>query len=147
MGNLLKALAASFDYVIVDTPPLLPVTDAAVLATLTDGALLIARHGRSSRDEVDRAAHSLEAVNARLLGTVLNAVPQRARGYGYAYGYGYGYTDDPTPAASKAGARAKARTRVPRSERRSGRRVSVPEPLPGAEFDVDLTRYQQAPRP
>src|SRR3954463_297259 len=115
MGNLLKALAAGFDYVIVDTPPLLPVTDAAVLATLTDGALLIARHGKSSRDDVERAAHSLEAVNARLLGTVLNAVPVRARGYGYAYGYGY--SEERTAAGSKAGARATARTRRARPAR------------------------------
>jgi capsular exopolysaccharide synthesis family protein len=142
MGSLLKALAAGFDYVIVDTPPLLPVTDAAVLATLTDGALLITRHGKSSRDDVERAAHSLEAVNARLLGTVLNAVPQRTRGYGYAYGY----ADNRTPSASKAGAGAKATTRAARSGRRSGKRASVPQPLPGAEFDVDLTAYRQAPR-
>jgi Mrp family chromosome partitioning ATPase len=141
MGSLLKALAAGFDYVIVDTPPLLPVTDAAVLATLTDGALLIARHGKSSRDDVERAAQSLEAVNARLLGTVLNAVPQRARGYGY----GYGYTDDRAPGASKAGTRAAAKTRGSRSDRRSGRRVSASDPIPG--FDVDLTAYSRTPRP
>jgi Mrp family chromosome partitioning ATPase len=132
-------LSAQFDYVIVDTPPLLPVTDAAVLATLTDGALLIARHGKSSRDDVERAAHSLEAVNARLLGTVLNAVPVRARGYGYAYGYGY---TDERPA--KAEARAKAKVRSSRA-----RRGATPVPPPatsGDEFAVDLTRYTTTPR-
>jgi non-specific protein-tyrosine kinase len=141
MGNLLKVLAARFDYVIVDTPPLLPVTDAAVLATLTDGALLITRHGKSSRDDVERAAQSLEAVNARLLGTVLNAIPVRARGYGY--GYGYGYAEEP---AAKAGARAKAKAREARSKR--GRERTAPAaPLPGNEFDVDLTRYSNSSRP
>jgi capsular exopolysaccharide synthesis family protein len=140
MGNLLKVLAARFDYVIVDTPPLLPVTDAAVLATLTDGALLIARHGKSSRDDVERAAQSLEAVNARLLGTVLNAIPVRARGYGYGYGYGYG--EEPS---AKAGARAKAKAREARSKR--GRQSPPsPAPLPDDEFAVDLTHYSTTPR-
>jgi Mrp family chromosome partitioning ATPase len=151
MGNLLKALAGAFDYVIVDTPPLLPVTDAAVLATLTDGALLITRHGKSSRDDVERAAQSLEAVNARLLGTVLNAVPVRARG-GYGYGYGYGYGDERALSAGSArGSRTKAkarRTRPTRSARPTrGRAVVSPrEPLPGDEFAVDLTRYSDTPR-
>ena len=58
MTNLLQALAADFDHVIIDTPPLLPVTDAAVLATLADGAVLIARHGRSSRDDLERATQA-----------------------------------------------------------------------------------------
>src|SRR5919199_692578 len=133
MGHLLKVLAARYDYVIVDTPPLLPVTDAAVLATLTDGALLITRHNKTNRDDIERAAHSLEAVNARLLGTVLNAIPQRARGYGY--GYGYGYAEEP----------ARTKGRDARPPRRAAK--PAPEPLPGDEFKVDLTTYQPDPRP
>jgi capsular exopolysaccharide synthesis family protein len=133
MGNLVKALSAGFDYVVIDTPPLLPVTDAAVLATLTDGALLIARHGKTSRDDVERAARSLEAVNARLLGTVLNAVPLRASGYGY--GYGYGYAED-----KPAGGRSKGRS----SQRRPQRE---PQPVPADEFAVDLTQYSPGRRP
>ncbi len=128
MGSLIKALSAGFDYVIVDTPPLLPVTDAAVLATLTDGALLIARHGKASRDDVERAAHTLEAVNARLLGTVLNAVPVRARAGGYGYGYGYGYGED-------KGSRSKERS----AHRRAPKRAA--QPAPADEFAVDLTHY------
>ena len=89
MTTLLQALAADFDHVVIDTPPLLPVTDAAVLATIADGAVLIVRHGRSSRDDLELATQALAAVNARLLGTVLNFIPVRRGGYGY----GYGYTD------------------------------------------------------
>ena len=88
MGTLIQALAAQYDHVIIDTPPLLPVTDAAVLATVADGAVLIVRHGRSSRDDLELAVQALAAVNARLLGTVLNFIPQRRRGYGYGYGTG-----------------------------------------------------------
>ncbi len=117
MGTLIQALAAQYDHVIIDTPPLLPVTDAAVLATVADGAVLIVRHGRSSRDDLELAVQALAAVNARLLGTVLNFIPQRRRGYGYGYGYG----DQPAKAktsrrgkpsrSSRAQVRAKANAR------------------------------------
>jgi hypothetical protein len=75
-------------------------------------------------------------VNARLLGTVLNAVPQRARGYGYGYGYG----EERTPSSSKP-----ARQRKPRATRATRGATPAPrtrEPLPGDEFKVDLTAYQ-----
>ena len=64
-------------------------TDPAVLAAGADGAVLVVRHGKTSRTEVARAAESLRSVNARLLGTIHNFVPKKARDYGYGYGYGY----------------------------------------------------------
>ncbi|MGZ4626760.1 MAG: hypothetical protein ACXV3S_10820, partial [Kineosporiaceae bacterium] len=86
-------------------------------ATVADGAVLIVRHGRSSRDDLELAVQALAAVNARLLGTVLNFIPQRRRGYGYGYGYG----DQPAKAkttrrdkpsrSSRAQVRAKANAR------------------------------------
>lgn len=72
MRDLLAHLRADHDRVVVDTPPLLPVTDGAVVAGLADGVLLVVRWGRTRRDEVHEAVATLGQVHARLLGTVLN---------------------------------------------------------------------------
>lgn len=96
MADLLATLAEHYDVVVVDAPPLLPVTDAAVLAAAADGAVLVLRHGRSRREDTVRALQALSAVNAKLLGTVLNFAPKRRHRDGYdGYGYGYGYGNNP----------------------------------------------------
>ena len=90
MQELLKRLEDRADLVIIDAPPLLPVTDAAVISRHTDGAVLVVRQGSTRRDQVMRALEALENVDARLLGSVLNRVPIKgpdAEGYGYGYGY------------------------------------------------------------
>ena len=95
MADLLAVLANHYDIVVIDAPPLLPVTDAAVLAAVADGAVLVLRHGRTRREEAQRAIQALAAVNAKLLGSVLNFAPKRSRRGGYdGYGYGYGYGSD-----------------------------------------------------
>ncbi len=127
MATLLEKLAEQFDHVIIDTPPLLPVTDAAILATVVDGAVVIVRHGKSSRDDVELAVQALTAVNARLLGTVLNFIPQRSRPGGYGYGYadpsgdgpGEGGTE-PSSRALEARARARANARRKRDAAQTG---------------------------
>jgi capsular exopolysaccharide synthesis family protein len=101
MADLLGILANHYDTVVVDAPPLLPVTDAAVLAAAADGAVLVLRHSKTRREEAQRAIQALEAVNAKLLGTVLNFAPKRKRRGGYdGYGYGYGYGVAPAGADS-----------------------------------------------
>lgn len=88
--NLLSELRARFDYVIVDTTPLLAVTDAAILAASADGVLIMSRFGASRRDQLIHAVGNLEDVGARLLGAVFTMVPPRGRGsssYSYSYGY------------------------------------------------------------
>lgn len=88
--NLLSELRARFDYVIVDTTPLLAVTDAAILAASADGVLIMSRFGMSRRDQLIHAAGSLEDVGARLLGAVFTIVPPRGRGSSsYSYNYSY----------------------------------------------------------
>jgi Mrp family chromosome partitioning ATPase len=98
MQELLKALDERADVVILDAPPLLPVTDAAVLARVADGAVLVVRVGKTKREQVTRAIEALTSVDARLLGTVINRAPVRGPDAG-AYGYGYGYesTRDKNP--------------------------------------------------
>ncbi|MBY6537512.1 polysaccharide biosynthesis tyrosine autokinase [Rhodococcus sp. BP-349] len=75
----LRTLKDMYDYVIVDAPPLLPVTDAAVASVLADGALVVVRHGKTRVDEVQRGLASLARVGAPALGTVLTMVPVRGR--------------------------------------------------------------------
>ena len=92
MATVVDEFRKRYDMVIIDAPPLLPITDAAILSTIADGAILIARYGKTTREQVRESADALRQVNARVLGTVFNFVPTRKHGkYGYSYGYGYGY--------------------------------------------------------
>lgn len=88
MRQVLQEVAGSFDIVIVDTAPLLPVADTLGLAPLADGAILVVRAGKTPLDRVKAAADGLRGVGARVLGGVLSMTdPQHARSYGYGYGY------------------------------------------------------------
>jgi len=93
--RVLGELRQQFDYVIVDSTPLLAVTDAAVLAAGADGALVVARYGQTRRDHLSHAAKTLNGVSAHLLGAVLTMVPSKKRS---AYGYAYGYYGAPSEA-------------------------------------------------
>ncbi len=75
MRALLTELRASYDLVLIDTPPLLPVTDAAAVAPATDGVILVCRFKETTRTQVESAAGALRAVSAPLLGTVFSMVP------------------------------------------------------------------------
>lgn len=89
MIDLIAAMRSEFDIVVVDSPPLLPVTDAAVASTWADGVLLVVRFGRTSRSQVATSIKALEGIDARLLGAVLTMRPHRlsdkTKGY-QAYG-------------------------------------------------------------
>jgi capsular exopolysaccharide synthesis family protein len=86
MADLLDTFRQRFDVVIIDSPPLLPVTDGAVLATIADGALLVVRAAKTSHAQIAGALRALEAVNARLLGCVLNMV-RGMKSENYYYGH------------------------------------------------------------
>ncbi|WP_129337838.1 polysaccharide biosynthesis tyrosine autokinase [Cellulomonas endophytica] len=90
MATFLEEAAQRYDVVLVDTAPLLPVTDAAILARLTGGALVVVGAERLHRQQLAQSLGALEAVNARVLGLVLNQVARRTTG-GYAY-YHYDYS-------------------------------------------------------
>jgi tyrosine-protein kinase len=77
MVNVLAHAHKTYDKVIIDSPPLLPVADAAVLAAQSDGALLVSRYGKTTRDQLRRSVERLAAVDANLVGAVLNRVPRR----------------------------------------------------------------------
>ena len=95
MSQLLTKLRDRFDMVVIDVPPLLPVTDAAVVAATCDGTLVIARYNKTTREQLSRAGEALQGVGARVLGTVLNMAPRRgANSYGYGERYTYNQSAD-----------------------------------------------------
>jgi hypothetical protein len=83
------------DIVVIDSPPLQAVTDAAILASIADGTILVAAAGRTRRTALVRARDTLQRVGARVLGTALNGVDQRA-GEEAAVGY-FSYYGRPEP--------------------------------------------------
>lgn len=86
--KLLSDLRAEFDYVIVDSTPLLAVTDAAILAAGADGVLIMARFGQTKRDQLTHAVGNLADVGAPLLGAVFTMMPTRgSSSYSYSYSY------------------------------------------------------------
>jgi capsular exopolysaccharide synthesis family protein len=99
--EIFATLRGLFDLVLIDSPPVLPVTDAVVLAKDADATLLVVAAGQTSRGNLQRSAEKLAQVNARVVGIVLNETSKQASGYGYGYRYGYGGTyvsDQPVPA-------------------------------------------------
>lgn len=79
MAEFLEGVTAKYDVVIVDTPPLLPVTDGAVVATLVDGVIVVVRAGHTHRRNVAAGIAALRAVDARILGCVLTRRPLSRR--------------------------------------------------------------------
>lgn len=90
MHDTMQALAKEH-FVIIDSPPLLPVTDAAVLAARFDGALLVVGAARTTKDEFAKAVETLERVSGRVLGTVLNRIPKTKGEAAYYNYYGQSY--------------------------------------------------------
>lgn len=88
MAQLVTWATQHYDHVIIDAPPLLPVTDAAVLSKIVSGTLIIAGARKVRRGELEAAIDSLDRVEARVLGIVLNMV-QQADSARYAYWYSY----------------------------------------------------------
>lgn len=88
MVEVLRHLAASYDFVFVDTPPVLPVTDGLVVAPLADVVVVVAKLQGTTADRILRALEGLERVNAQIVGIVPNQASAGAdRDYGYAYRY------------------------------------------------------------
>lgn len=130
MEEILITLRGKYDRVVIDSPPVCPVADARVLATMADCTLLVLRAERTTRRVALAARNELWQVRVKRLGVIVNAVPQRRSaaygygGYGGEYGgYGektYGYSDD-----------------VIEQPRRKSR--SLPSPKPAAAAASDAT--------
>jgi len=115
MSHFIAEFNRMFDVVIYDTPPLLPVTDAAILAKNVGGAIVVVAAGRTHKNQLKGAISALDNVGAPVSGLVLTMLPAKgpdAYGYGrYGYGYGYGYGDDVAAASKSVPKRARGRVR------------------------------------
>jgi capsular exopolysaccharide synthesis family protein len=104
VADLMVMLGQRFDVVVYDAPPLAEVTDAALLARRTDGAVLVVRHGHVRQAQILEATRALQLADARLLGTVLTFSRERTRG-----GYGYGGASAHRQQSGRAARRETAR--------------------------------------
>lgn len=124
MGTLISTLEEDFDVVLCDAPPLLPVTDAAILARVTSGALMVISAGKTTRHQLTLATEALGTVGAKLAGFVMSMVPTRGPdSYYSAYGYGYGYTYRESTEITGKAARRSAKQREA-GKRRAGEAAS-----------------------
>lgn len=88
--RVISALADEMDYTVIDTTPVLPVTDSIVVSRLADATLIVVRAGTTTRRDLEHTIASLELASAPIIGFVLNRAPMGDRNtYGYEYGYGY----------------------------------------------------------
>lgn len=94
MGELIAEMEDLFDLVIFDTPPILAVTDAQIVATRVDGVIVVVRAGIANKNNVRKTKELLDMVNANVIGAVYNGEESKKMGYGYGYGYGYGHNND-----------------------------------------------------
>jgi succinoglycan biosynthesis transport protein ExoP len=107
MARLVHEMSEQFDYVIIDTPPLLPVTDAALIARMTSGVLMVAGAGQIRREQLRQSLANLSTVSARVLGIVLNKVARSADPYGASYGYEYQPRTEDTGGNGKSGKKSR----------------------------------------
>jgi succinoglycan biosynthesis transport protein ExoP len=102
MEKLIARFETDYEVVVIDTPPLLPVTDPAILGSKASGVVLVvSADGRTTRAHVAQAVANLEAVGARLLGVVVNQVEKAARSHSY-YDYALDFGDNPESRTKKS---------------------------------------------
>jgi polysaccharide biosynthesis transport protein len=92
MRNLLSELGEQYDHILIDSPPLINVTDPVILSAMVDGVILVVHGGKSTRGVAQRARQDLVSVGAKIFGVVLNNVDMRREGYNEYYYYRY-YSD------------------------------------------------------
>ena len=92
--RVIEELAGGYDRVVIDSPPVVAVTDALILAARCDLTILVLRAEASTRRVSIQARESLASVDAKILGVVLNDVPRKGGRYGYYSGYGYEWHED-----------------------------------------------------
>jgi capsular exopolysaccharide synthesis family protein len=135
MAALLAEVGSWYDTVLVDTPPLLPVTDAAAIAPAADGVLLVTRFRKTTREQVAAAVAAISSVSVPLLGTVLNMVPRRGPRACARYHTYYASHPSPERAPASTPPRTAPRQAVRSSVRSHSNGESTgahakPEPLP-----------------
>ena len=87
-GRLIEQVREKFDYILIDAPPVLLVTDPLILAFAADGIVVVVRAGVTTKPVMKRLRAALQKPNVKALGYVLNGLRDDSEGYGYGYGYG-----------------------------------------------------------
>ena len=87
--ELIELLRKQFEYVIIDCPPLLPVTDAAIVSAKADGCVLVVHAGVTKRPHFIGSRDAVKAVGSIILGVIINKIPESSLEYEYGYRYGY----------------------------------------------------------
>ncbi len=132
MAELITDLRERFDVVLIDAPPLLPVTDSALLAAQVGRLLLVTRHGKTTRDQLEHALERVETVDGKTVGVVINMAPSKRSGRtatATGTATGTGTAPSPTHRSSRPGPHA-SRPGPPltRPAHGAGRRASGPPP-------------------
>src|SRR5690554_5052124 len=87
MNQMIEEMKAHYDLVVFDSPPVLAVTDAQILATKVDGTIVVIPQGEVTKKELNETAERLKNVKANVLGSVMNKVERKADNYNYYYYY------------------------------------------------------------
>lgn len=152
LHELVQSFVAEGATVLLDAPPLLPVTDAAVLTARTDGALIVASAGQTRVDSLQQALERIDAVKGTTLGIVLNRVPTKGLD-SYAYGYyGGDYYGEESDHSSKRHGSRRSRRQRPAAQSHPRAASSKRPPAPGttharAPLVESLHRTPGAPGP
>jgi Mrp family chromosome partitioning ATPase len=102
MRGLLDSIEkAGADFILIDSPPLLPVADALALSQIVDGVVVLAMAGKTPAGHLAETIDRLRQVNAKIIGVVLDGVPTKGRYSRYYGGYTYGYRDSPSSSRRK----------------------------------------------
>jgi len=91
LNKFITSLRKRYDFILFDTPPIMSVSDALILAKIVDANLIVARFGKTTHEMILHGFKSMKEIDARLLGVVINAVDQKKSGYHYYYNYSRKY--------------------------------------------------------
>lgn len=125
MQEVLEELGRRFDRIVIDSPPLVPVTDATVLAAFCDGVVLVVKEGVTTRELATEARRRLLDAKARVLGVVLNGVGSRQAGYPYYYAY-YGKERSASAAVSEGRQKDEGISMIAAAVSVANRRTDIP---------------------
>ncbi|MES0544726.1 polysaccharide biosynthesis tyrosine autokinase [Acinetobacter baumannii] len=89
--ELLEQLQSQYDHIIIDTPPVLAVTDAIIISQYTGVNLIVARYAKSQMKELELTVNRFEQAGVKVNGFILNDIQRASAGYGYGYNYAYAY--------------------------------------------------------
>lgn len=103
MAKVLKEFQNRYDYVVLDSPPMVSIADASILSRLSDATILVIGYGETTKEEAVKAHQQLQMAKSNLIGVVINGTPPHLNPYGY---YGY-YQEEPEEKPSRKTRRKK----------------------------------------